>query len=206
MRRDPRLAAARRGDVAADRHAVHRLLVPRADPAPARAASARRRPRSAPCSRSPRRRPTAATYTRPDRIMLDINGFGAQQHLRRRRRRPPSDAVVEFRAGHRAADRRERRTRPLDFDVGAEARHPQPAVLDPARPATARGPAAATPATARGSSRRRRPCRAGTAPSRSPARRGRRDTPTRRPAEPAGPAPIDHHVGSCVHAPSMLAG
>ena len=61
--------------------------------------------------------------------MLHINGFHTQQHLGALVGGHHPDAVVELGARHRAADRRERRARPLDFDVAAEPDHPQPAVL-----------------------------------------------------------------------------
>ena len=64
--------------------------------------------------------------------MVHINGFDAQQHLRAVVDGDHADAVVELGARHRAARRRERRAGPRDLDVGAEARHPQPVVRDPA--------------------------------------------------------------------------
>src|ERR1700752_2421508 len=63
------------------------------------------------------------------RIMPDVNGFHAHQHLGAFVGGHHPDAVVELRAAHRAAHRRERRTGPLDFHVTAEPHQEQPAVL-----------------------------------------------------------------------------
>src|SRR6476619_3319393 len=61
-----------------------------------------------------------------------LNGFDTQHHLRPVVHGDHPDAVVELGAGHRTADLRERRARPRDLDVRAEARHPQPVVGDAA--------------------------------------------------------------------------
>ena len=64
--------------------------------------------------------------------MAHVNGFDAQHHLRAVVDGDHANPVVEFGAGHRAADLRERRAGPRHFDVGAEPRHPQPVMRDPA--------------------------------------------------------------------------
>ena len=131
--------------------------------------------------------------------MPRVNGFCAEQHLGAVIGGHHPDAVVELDARHRAADRRERRTGPLDFDVASEPDQPQPAVLHaPFEPRPeaeplqlqhrARGQAVAARFVA-GKLRRvddEHVATGATGPGRS--RRARR------------PGSDDHHVGACIHA------
>ena len=184
MRRDPRFVAARGRDVPADGHAVDRLLVPLAGPAPGPASTARRRRRSGPHSATTSPLSSTTADTRPDESCSHVNGFDAEHHLRAVVDGDQPDPFVELGAGHRAARRRERRAGPRHLDVGAEPGHPQARGGGSCRRATtrARGGAARRP---RGvSARRRRPCRGETARNRSPARRARPVRPTPRPTNP----------------------
>ena len=69
--------------------------------------------------------------------MLHPNGFDSEQHLCAIVDRDLTDALVELGSWDGTAGGRERRARPLDLHVGAEARHPQPAMANPsAQPGT----------------------------------------------------------------------
>ncbi len=122
------LARGRR-DVAADRHAVHGFLVPFAAEY-----AAERRPRSVGDDQMPAPDLSAGVQQHrrnaTRRITLHINRFDTQHHLRAFVDGHHPDTVVELGARHGTAGMRERRSRPRDLDVGAEARHPQPVVRD----------------------------------------------------------------------------
>ena len=178
VRGDPRLAAARRGDVARGR--------PRRRPFPGATrgralgpvSSARRRRRSA--SRTGITSPESSTTadTRPDGSRSTSTALAPSIIFA-----PSSTATSRIRSsssvrGTALLGRRERRPRPRHLDVGAEPRHPQSAVRDPAVEPGAEPEAVAARRSRGASARRRTPCRGETRRSRSPARRARRAQPT----------------------------
>jgi hypothetical protein len=187
--RDPWLVAAWRGDVAADRDAVHRLLVPRP-------------PQHTPAStcavgddqmRTADLRPVIECHRShtPDESCAPqpLSCRAASSH---RHRRPPNNRSSS-RCG-RAARRRKRGPWPGDLHVGTNPDIRRPwwriGVSHGPRPsnsssATARGVSPSPQALSRGSARRR-----------SPARRGRCGRPGGA-AEPAGPAPITTTSARC---------
>ena len=122
--------------------------------------------------------------------MLDANGFDAEQHLGAVVDGDQADALVEFGAGDGTAGRRERRARPLDLDVGAEARHAQSAVAHLAVQPRAEPQQFEFGDRARGETVAARLVPRELLPRRSPARRDRWRAAHAAAAEPAGPAPI----------------
>ena len=65
-------------------------------------------------------------------VVLHVDSFDAQQHLRAGVGRDLPDPVVEFGARHGAAGGRERRPGPPDLALGAEPGHAQTVMADPA--------------------------------------------------------------------------
>ena len=57
-------------------------------------------------------------------VEFDVDGLGALDHDRARFDGAPANGVVEFGPGDGAADRRERRPRPLEFEFLSEAGQP----------------------------------------------------------------------------------